>query len=305
MPFPFNRAAFMRISFFLSVTLTATVFIGCSSTSDSMLDTSTDVTRSHDQTHLTGVEQPVATLAWEATDQRPGERVAQHSRRASEVASDELNYSDLDAVGPAAASSATSMAESTSKPGIGNDDGDDDLLPPRPAIHLARRSEDDGPLQKLSPQRIVDPNLPAKIELREARSSDLKRIIAGFHGQVVFVDFWASWCGPCVGAFPNTVYMHQRAHQYGLRVITVSLDKPLHKPNVLRFLQTNDATCVNLLARGSGGVPVSYEFGIPDGAIPHFKLYDRQGRQRYDWTGGGQQVARDVMRRVTELLREK
>ncbi|ABL99886.1 TlpA disulfide reductase family protein [Shewanella amazonensis] len=48
--------------------------------------------------------------------------------------------------------------------------------------------------------------------------------LSDYRGKVVYVDFWASWCGPCRKSFPWMNEMHRRYQEKGLAVIAINLD---------------------------------------------------------------------------------
>lgn len=136
----------------------------------------------------------------------------------------------------------------------------------------------------------------AAIEVIDAAA--LGQALERHRGKVVLVDFWATWCVPCTELFPHTVELSRRFADQGLVVISVSMDDPDNLPAVRQFLTRQGATFPNFLSRDGAG-PRSFEtFGIDDGALPHFRLYDRQGSLLRKFLGGAGIDPRQIDRAV-------
>lgn len=62
-----------------------------------------------------------------------------------------------------------------------------------------------------------------------ADTAGVERRLSDLRGQIVLIDFWASWCGPCRMENPNVVRLYQRYHDKGFEIFSVSLDKDYDK----------------------------------------------------------------------------
>ncbi len=64
--------------------------------------------------------------------------------------------------------------------------------------------------------------------------------LADYKGKVLMIDFWATWCGPCVGELPNVKKIYDTYHSQGFEILGVSLDQSREKLDA--FLQQKGIT---------------------------------------------------------------
>lgn len=100
-------------------------------------------------------------------------------------------------------------------------------------------------------------------------------------GKVVLVDFWATWCGPCIAELPNVKKLYADYHEKGLEIVGVSCDS---SDSVLAdFTKENAMPWVQLRESSQSGAeqwhPLAKRYGVM--GIPTMFLLDRQGVLRY------------------------
>ena len=163
-----------------------------------------------------------------------------------------------------------------------------------------------GNAQLAQPDNGADSQLEVNLELTDIDA--FNKYLLAQKGRVVLVDYWATWCTPCVKKFPETVRLFQKYHASDLEVVSVSLDSPEDAASVIGFLKRNKADFTNFLHRESEGRTGFDEHKI-DGGIPFFTLYDRSGKLRYRFSLEPEEIencesAEHIDVRIRELLAE-
>jgi thiol-disulfide isomerase/thioredoxin len=136
---------------------------------------------------------------------------------------------------------------------------------------------DVGAVQAESPAAAGQESAAAPVEIVVVDKAAFQKAIEAHRGKVVLVDYWATWCAPCVKQFPHTVELWRKHRDEGLVVIALSLDEPDEIDGVRKFLADKDATFENLISNIGSSEMAADEFDF-DGALPHYVVYDREGK---------------------------
>jgi peroxiredoxin len=97
--------------------------------------------------------------------------------------------------------------------------------------------------------------------------------IANYKGKVVLLDFWATWCGPCVHELPNVIKTYDAYHKQGFEIIGISLDKDQEK--LASFTKEKNMTWVQYFDGLVWQNKLTVKYGV--NSIPATFLLDGQG----------------------------
>ena len=100
------------------------------------------------------------------------------------------------------------------------------------------------------------------------------RTLADFRGRPLLINFWATWCAPCVEEMPLLAALRSRQPEGGLEVIGIALDDPAAVRDFVARLAIDYPILLDTPGRGD----TSMRYGDVQGVLPYTVLVDSQGR---------------------------
>jgi peroxiredoxin len=116
-------------------------------------------------------------------------------------------------------------------------------------------------------------------------------------GQVVLVNFWASWCGPCKQEMPHLNRLYDKYRASGFVLLGVNVDDD---PRAASGTAARLGLRFPVLLDAEKTVSRLYDLG----SMPATVLIDRDGRVRYLHRGYREGVEEDYERQIRELVKE-
>lgn len=101
-----------------------------------------------------------------------------------------------------------------------------------------------------------------------------ERSIAEWDGQRIVLNFWASWCAPCLEEMPMFVRLQDRYGDQGVQFLGVAMDQPEPARQMAERLKLNYPSLVGEL----DAMQVASAFGNSQGVLPYTVLIDADGQ---------------------------
>ena len=145
------------------------------------------------------------------------------------------------------------------------------------------------------------------IELKFTAADGREVDVAALRGKVVLIDFWATWCGPCVQEIPNVVGVYGQYHPRGFEIVGISFDQAPDATNPARRQKTAEEVLAFTKEKGMpwpqyyDGTdwqnPLGKKYGIR--GIPAMFLLDKRGMV-VSTNARGPKLAAEVNRLLAE-----
>ena len=157
-----------------------------------------------------------------------------------------------------------------------------------------------------TPRAGAAPAAKAEVTQQEVGGKELAAAVAGYKDKVVVVDFWATWCGPCVKKFPHLVELHKKHAAKGLVCVSVDMGRlgTYDRAKSVEFLTKQQATFPNFAAADpdKDGPAIERAFGEDFRLLPYLVVFDRGGRRVWDSAATPDVTPEQVEAKVVELL---
>lgn len=117
-------------------------------------------------------------------------------------------------------------------------------------------------------------------------------------GKIMLLDFWATWCQPCVAEYENLKTLYAQYQDQGLEIISISADTK--REALTKFLEEKPIPWVNGFSAAGPEDEVIQQFGIE--SLPTYMLVDRQGILRVVSGQGGEKLNRELELLLSEAV---
>ncbi|MCM0044627.1 MAG: redoxin domain-containing protein [Burkholderiaceae bacterium] len=135
--------------------------------------------------------------------------------------------------------------------------------------------------KRFQPAPVADGAVGALMASSLPDAAGGQRTLAEWQGKTLVVNFWATWCPPCVDEMPELVALQDDLGGKNVQVLGIGIDSP---SNIRQFSEKHRIT-YPLLVAGMEGTELSRQFGNQAGGLPFTVLIGSDGRVRQTYIG--------------------
>jgi peroxiredoxin len=135
--------------------------------------------------------------------------------------------------------------------------------------------------KRFEPEAAADSAVGALMQSRLPDATGTERQLTEWQGKTLVVNFWATWCPPCVDEMPELVELQNDLSSQNVQVLGIGIDSP---SNIRQFSEKHQIS-YPLLVAGMAGTDLSREFGNQAGGLPFTVLIGSDGRVRKTYIG--------------------
>ena len=111
--------------------------------------------------------------------------------------------------------------------------------------------------------------------------NDKNEKMSNWHGKLLLVNFWATWCAPCVEEMPELSELQNEQRHANLQVIGIGIDSP---SNIREFAGKYKIS-YPVYVGGMGGIDLVRKMGNQQGGLPFTVLFGRDGQVKKTYIG--------------------